>query len=141
MATEKKFLRDSAALRWGALMLIALTMFAVYLVNDEFSPLKTFLEAHNQWNSVAYGWFQSSYSLFNVFLFMLIIGGLVLDKLGVRFTGILSCILCVIGIGVKYWALSTTSLTGNVLFMGCDLPQRDFNAFPDSTLFRSGVVI
>ena len=141
MTTEKKFLRDSAALRWGTLILIALTMFAVYLVNDEFSPLKTFLEAHNQWNSVAYGWFQSSYSLFNVFLFMLIIGGLVLDKLGVRFTGILSCILCVIGIGVKYWALTTPSLTGNIMFMGYDLPKQVFIASLGFATFGVGAEV
>ena len=141
MATERKFLRDSAALRWGALILIALTMFAVYLVNDEFSPLKTFLETHNSWNSVAYGWFQSSYSLFNVFLFMLIIGGLVLDKLGIRFTGILSCILCVVGIAVKYWAMTTPSLTGDIHFMGYDLPRQVFVASMGFATFGVGAEV
>ena len=103
-------LRDSAKVRWLTLLLVALTMFAAYVVTDIFSPLKTMLEQHNQWNSLEYGWFSSSYSIFNVFLGMLILGGLILDKKGVRFAGILSCILMIVGIGIKYWAVTTPHL-------------------------------
>lgn len=141
MTTVKKFLRDSAAIRWSALLLIALTMFAVYLVNDEFSPLKTFLEEHNSWNSTEYGWLQSSYSLFNVFLFMLIIGGLVLDKLGVRKTGLASCVICVVGIAVKYWAMTTSSLSGDITFFGTQMSKQVFWASMGFATFGVGAEV
>lgn len=144
MSAKTRFLRDSAALRWMTLILISLTMFAVYLVNDEFSPLKTFLEVHNSWDSVAYGWFQSSYSLFNVFLFMLIIGGLVLDKIGARATGIASCIVCVAGIAVKYWAMASPALAADpapVHFFGNVLPKPVFWASMGFALFGVGAEV
>ncbi|MDR0659558.1 MAG: MFS transporter [Prevotellaceae bacterium] len=112
-------LRDSAAMRWMMLLLVALTMFAVYVASDVFSPLKTLLEQQNQWNSTEYGWFSGSYSLFNVFLGMLIFGGLLLDKAGIRFTGIISCALMVVGIGIKYWAVSNPDLlNSSMTFLG-----------------------
>ncbi len=115
----QSLLRDSAPMRWMMLLLVALTMFAVYVASDVFSPLKTMLETHNHWNSLEYGWFSSSYSLFNVFLGMLIFGGLLLDKAGIRFTGIVSCALMVVGIGVKYWAVSSPELLDSSMnFLG-----------------------
>ena len=114
-----KFLKESATVRWGALALVALTMFAAYLATDLFAPLKTLLEQNNHWNSTEYGWYSSAYSIFNVFLGMLIFGGLILDKMGIRFTGILSCTLMVIGVGIKYWALTTPELIENSInFLG-----------------------
>ena len=110
MKEKVTLLRDSKGLRWAMLLRVALTMFAVYLVNDIFSPLKTLLESQNGWTSSEYGWFQGSYSLFNVFLGMLIFGGIILDKKGIRFTGILACCLMVVGVAFKYWAISTPSL-------------------------------
>ena len=103
-------LRDKKGLRWMLLLFVALTMFAVYVVADVFSPLKTMLEAQNGWNSTEYGLFASSYSLFNVFLGMLILGGILLDKKGIRFTGLLSCGLMIAGIAFKYWAVSNPDL-------------------------------
>jgi MFS family permease len=101
------------------LLLVALTMFAAYVASDIFSPLQTMLERHNQWNPSEYGWFAGSYSIFNVFLGMLIFGGIILDRKGIRFSGILSSILMVIGIGIKYWAVTDQSLLGNsMMFLG-----------------------
>ena len=57
----------------------------------------------------------SAYGWFNVFLFFLIIGGIILDKMGVRFTGILSAIIMVVGAAIKYWAVSTHSLDGTII--------------------------
>lgn len=113
-------LRDKPV-RWIMLLLVSLTMFAAYVAADVFSPLKTMLETHNHWNSLEYGWFSSSYSLFNVFLGMLIFGGIVLDKKGIRFCGIGSSLLMVIGIAIKYWAVSTPELLEHTFrFMGTD---------------------
>lgn len=106
-------------MRWLMLLLVALTMFAAYVASDIFSPLQTMLERHNQWNPSEYGWFAGSYSIFNVFLGMLIFGGIILDRKGIRFSGILSSILMVIGIGIKYWAVTDQSLLGNsMMFLG-----------------------
>lgn len=113
-----KFLKDSSAVRWSMLALVALTMFAAYLATDLFAPLKTLLQENNHWNSTEYGWYSGAYAMFNVFLGMLIFGGLILDKMGIRFTGVLSCSLMIFGVGLKYWALTTPELieTTTVLF-------------------------
>ena len=103
-------MRDNKGLRWMMLLLVALTMFAVYVVSDVFSPLKTMLEAQNGWSSQEYGLFSSAFALFNVFLGMLILGGILLDKKGIRFTGLLSCGLMIAGIAFKYWAVSNPDL-------------------------------
>jgi hypothetical protein len=112
-------LRDSAATRWLMLLLVAITMFAAYVASDVFSPLQTMLERYNQWNPSEYGWFSGSYTIFNVFLGMLIFGGLILDKKGIRFSGIMSSILMVVGISIKYWAVSNPALLENTMtFLG-----------------------
>lgn len=103
-------LRDSAATRWLMLLMVAITMFGAYVASDVFSPLQTMLERYNQWNPSEYGWFSGSYSIFNVFLGMLIFGGIILDKKGIRFSGILSSILMIVGISIKYWAVSNDYL-------------------------------
>jgi len=45
-----------------------------------------------------------------VFFLMIFFGGLVVDKLGMRFTGLLSTGLMVVGAAIKYWAVSDVSL-------------------------------
>ena len=106
--TEKiqQKLSDSKVARWSVLALVAFTMLTGYILTDVMSPLKPMLEEQLGWNSTEYGFFTSAYGWFNVFLFMLIIGGIILDKMGVRFTGVASCVLMIIGCGIKYWAIS-----------------------------------
>lgn len=142
MKSTSKLLRDSATTRWMMLLLVALTMFAVYVVSDIFSPLKTMLELQNEWTSKEYGWFQGSYSLFNVFLGMLIFGGIILDKKGIRFAGILSCILMVVGVGIKYWAISTPSLLEtSVHIFGMDMKSQVLWAILGYALFGVGAEV
>ena len=109
-------LRDSKTARWTALLVISFTMFAGYYMADVMAPLKGLLENELTWTSTEYGFFTSAYGWFNVFLFFLIIGGIILDKMGVRFTGLMSASIMVIGALIKYWAVSTHSLDGMVLF-------------------------
>ena len=106
--TEKiqQKLSDSKAARWSVLGLVAFTMLTGYILTDVMSPLKPMLEEQLQWNSTEYGFFTSAYGWFNVFLFMLIIGGIVLDKMGIRFTGVASCLFMIAGCSIKYWAIS-----------------------------------
>jgi MFS family permease len=112
----RKTVRDSKAARWTALLVVAFTMFAGYYLADVMAPLKGLLENELGWNSTEYGFFTSAYGWFNVFLFFLIIGGIILDKLGVRFTGLMAAAVMVAGTAVKYWAISTHALDGAVLF-------------------------
>jgi nitrate/nitrite transporter NarK len=76
------------------------------------APLKPMIEKELLWNSTEYGVFTSAYGWFNVFLIMLILGGIILDKMGVRFTGKMATITMVVGTAVKFWAISTHSLDG-----------------------------
>jgi len=112
MEAIKQSLRDSAAARWTALGIVAFTMFAGYYITDVMAPLKGLLEQQLSWNAAEYGFFTSAYGWFNVFLLMLIIGGVILDKMGVRFTGVMAASIMVTGAALKFWAVSTHSLDG-----------------------------
>ena len=110
-------LNDSAAIRWGALGIVAFTMMAAYYVNDVMAPLKTMLEESDlAWSSSDFGFFTGAYSFLNVILLMLIWGGLILDKFGIRFTGILSASLMVIGTAIEYFAITTMGADPLFLF-------------------------
>jgi MFS family permease len=106
----RKSLRDSKAARWSALGIIAITMFAGYFLTDVMSPLKPMLESEFGWSSTNYGVFTSAYGWLNVFLLMLIFGGIILDKMGVRFTGIMASGIMVLGASIKFWAISNPTL-------------------------------
>ena len=99
-------LNDSWATRWGALSIVAFTMMAAYYVNDVTAPLKTMLETDLGWNSSEFGLFTGAYSFLNVFFLMLIWGGLILDRFGIRFTGRMATILMVLGTGIEYYAMT-----------------------------------
>lgn len=105
----KQKLNDSAVARWSVLAIVSLTMMCGYFLTDAMSPLMTMLEEEMSWTSKEFGIFNWAYCWFNVFLFMLIFGGLILDKMGVRFTGTMACILMVIGCGLKYYAVEYIS--------------------------------
>ena len=100
----KKKLNDSVVTRWGALAIVAFTMMAAYYV-------KNMLESDLAWTSTEFGFFTGAYSFLNVFLLMLIWGGLILDRFGIRFTGKLAAVLMVVGTGLEYYAI--TVLAGN----------------------------
>jgi len=110
----RKSLRESAAARWTAMAVVSFSMLCGYFVADVAAPLKPLLEQQLHWTSSQYGFFTSSYGWFNVFLGMLVIGGIILDKKGPRFAGMLSVILMVLGCGMKWWAIQTHALDGSV---------------------------
>lgn len=112
----KHKLNDSAAARWGALFIVAFTMMAAYYVNDVMAPLKSMLEGQLGWTSGEFGTFTGAYSFLNVFLLMLIWGGLILDRFGIRFTGILATLLMVGGTTVEYIAITHYGGTSEHLF-------------------------
>ena len=120
MATTQTKLNDKPWARWSALFIVAFTMMAAYYVNDVMAPLKGMLEGQLHWSSSEFGMFTGAYSFLNVFLLMLIWGGLILDRFGIRFTGILATVLMVGGTAAEYIAITTYGGTDQ-LFMGYKL--------------------
>ena len=98
-------LNDSALLRWTVLVLIASMMFFAYMFVDVMSPLKSLIETQRGWSSSTFGTYAASEYILNVCGF-LIVAGLILDKMGTRFTGVLSASLMVIGAGLKLVGVS-----------------------------------
>ena len=104
--TEKLTLRDNAAFRWIALLLLALAMFCSYIFMDILSPIKDFMQTERGWDSAAFGRMQGAEVFLNVYVFFLIFAGIILDKMGVRFTAILSGAVMLFGGCIKYYAVS-----------------------------------
>ena len=104
--TTTKTLRDSAAMRWIALLLLALAMFCSYVFMDILSPIKDLMQETRGWDSLAFGTMQGSEVFLNVFVFFLIFAGIILDKMGVRFTAVLSGAVMLVGGLIKYYAIS-----------------------------------
>ena len=120
-------LNDSPIARWTVLFIVATAMMMGYFVNDVMSPLEALLEMPKSegglgWTSSDYGFFSGSGSFINVFLLMLFFSGLILDKMGIRFTGVLACSLMTLGTLVKYYAVTTDFGASTVAFFGTDLP-------------------
>ena len=105
--TEKirESLRESTTMRWTALVLASLSIFGAYYFNYALSSIKPMLESILGWNSEDFGTYTSAYAWFNVFLFMLIFSGFILDKLGVRKTGLGATIIMFVGTALNYWAV------------------------------------
>ncbi len=88
------------------LVLVSFTMMCMYYLTDAMAPLQERLQANLAWTASDYGFFTSGYGWFNVFLLMLVFSGMILDKMGVRFTGILAIGIMLVGGFIKYWAIS-----------------------------------
>ncbi|MGN0190675.1 MAG: MFS transporter [Candidatus Cryptobacteroides sp.] len=106
----KTLLRDRKATRWMVLLVVSLVMFAAYVASDNIFAVETALNTPVE-EGGAYGLLSSeysslsgSYSIFNVYFLMLIFGGIILDRTGIRFTGIASTALMVVGIGLMTWS-------------------------------------
>ena len=102
----QKTLRDSAAMRWTALLLLALAMFCSYIFMDILSPIKDLMQETRGWDSSAFGTMQGAEVFLNVFVFFLIFAGIILDKMGVRFTAVLSGAVMLVGALIKWYAVS-----------------------------------
>ncbi|MDR2126119.1 MAG: MFS transporter [Prevotellaceae bacterium] len=109
-----KQMRDVPAIRWTALVLLAFAMFCSYIFMDILSPIKDLMQSTRGWDSTAFGTMQGSETFLNVFIFFLIFAGIILDKMGVRFTAILSGIVMLIGAAINWYAV-TDMFTGSGL--------------------------
>jgi len=106
MDNNRKSLRDSKSARWFVLILVSFTMMCMYYLTDAMAPLQQNLQTNLNWSATDYGLFTSGYGWFNVFLLMLVFSGMILDKLGTRFTGVLAIAVMLVGAAIKYWAIS-----------------------------------
>ena len=100
------YLNDKAWARWTALGLLALAMFCSYIFMDILSPIKDLMQSQKGWDSTAFGTMQGSETFLNVFIFFLIFAGIILDKMGVRFTALLSGVVMLIGATINWYALT-----------------------------------
>lgn len=108
MTSEKNLqtLRDSAAMRWMVLLFLAFAMFCSYIFMDILSPIKDLMQSTRGWDSTAFGTMQGSETFLNVFVFFLIFAGIILDKMGVRFTALLSGTVMLIGAIINWYAVT-----------------------------------
>ncbi|HVM75637.1 MAG TPA: MFS transporter [Candidatus Saccharimonadales bacterium] len=139
--TIRKSLRDSKAARWTALLIVSFTMLCGYYVCDVMSPLKPMIEQQLGWTSSEYGFFTGSYAWFNVFLGVLVFGGMVLDKLGARFTGIMAALMMVVGCALKWWAVKTHALDHSTFHFIWDFKSQVMMASIGFAIFGAGVEI
>ena len=109
-------MRDSAVMRWSALLLLAVAMFFAYIFMDILSPIKDLMESTRGWDSTAFGNYAGSETFLNVFIFFLIIAGIILDKMGVRFTALLSGAVMLLGACFNWYAITE-------MFMGSALEE------------------
>ena len=133
MTENKTIIRpnESPVRRWTVLFIVAVAMMMGYVFWDIVSPLSTTLKAPLSeggmaWTATEYGFYAGSYSIFNIFLLMLFLGGIILDKCGIRFTGLLATGLMLGGAAVNWWALTYVDPTRYV-----DMPITLFGLIPD----------
>ena len=131
--TMQPKLNDSALVRWTALVLIASMMFFGYMFVDVMSPLKSLLETSVGWDSGTFGTYAASEYFLNVFVFFLIFAGIILDKMGIRFTGLLSASLMVIGASMKFIGITDWFQTTEF----CAWLNSWWTAFPGSAKMAS----
>jgi Na+/melibiose symporter-like transporter len=122
-------LNDSAIVRWSALILIALMMFFCYMFVDVLSPLANMLETSRGWTPATYGTVVGSEYFLNVFVLFLIFAGIILDKMGVRFTGLLSAGMMILGAGIKLYGISDYFVAGG---FGYEFFSSFWTSFPAS---------
>jgi len=108
----QRTLKDYPFMRWAVLILSSAVMFFNYYFYDALSPLKDLMQENLGFSSADYGTFMSAYSVPNVFLLMAVVGGIILDKLGIRITGSTFIALMAIGSGITAYGASDMYLAG-----------------------------
>ena len=127
-------LRESPVARWSALILLASTMFFAYMFIDVLAPLSTMLEQSLKWTPDTFGSVAGSEYFLNVFAFFLIFAGIILDKMGVRFTAVLSAVVMVVGASIKLYGISDGFNAGG---FGYEFLSSFWPSFPASAKMAS----
>ncbi|WP_303329964.1 MFS transporter [Bacteroides acidifaciens] len=101
-------------MRWTVLLFLAFAMFCSYIFMDILSPIKDLMQSTRGWDSTAFGTMQGSETFLNVFVFFLIFAGIILDKMGVRFTAVLSGVVMLVGAVINWYAVTTAFAGSNL---------------------------
>ena len=111
-----------ASYRWAILIIISLVIFSNYYVFRALAPIKIVLQSQFGFSNEDYGMMISFYSITNIF--MCVIGGIILDRWGIRKTGLMFFTISVIGILVAAFGTSELFYGGGVAFdfMGSFVP-------------------
>jgi hypothetical protein len=139
METLKKTLHDSSVARWIALLLISASMFFAYFFVDVVAPLQKMMLTNYDWSPEVFGYLGGSEFVLNVFVGFLILSGIILDKMGIRFTMLLSGITMVVGAAIKFYALKYIDHTAVTNLLGWELPTTAFVAYCGFAIFGIGV--
>lgn len=107
-------IRDSKSARWFVLITVSFLMLTGYFFTDILSPLQGMLRDSMGWSNSEYGSFAGSYSALNVFCLMLIFGGIILDKAGIRFTGTFFIGIMIVGAFFNFYALTDYFNNGGI---------------------------
>jgi len=94
--------------RWSVLVVISLAMFGNYYVYDAISPIATLLRDQLGFSDKNIGTLNAIYSFPNIF--MVLIGGIIIDRIGVRRASIIFGALCLGGAAI-------TAATGKLYVM------------------------
>lgn len=113
--TTKKTMRDNAAMRWLVMFLISGLMFATYYFQDFYSGLRDLMENEFGFTSEQFGRIIGLTTIANVFG-MIIVGGIFLDKYGIRKAGYLFGGIATLG-GLISWLTSS-----GIIFSSNPLP-------------------
>lgn len=139
METLKRTLHNSPVARWIALLLISSTMFFAYFFVDVVAPLQKMLLTNYNWSPEVFGYLGGSEFVLNVFVGFLILSGIILDKMGIRFTLLLSGVTMVAGAAVKFYALKYIDHSAVTNILGWQLPTTAFVAYCGFATFGVGV--
>lgn len=139
MQTIKKTLHDSVIARWIALLLISSTMFFAYFFVDVVAPLQKMMLTNFNWSPEIFGYLGGSEFVLNVFVGFLILSGIILDKMGIRFTLILSGLTMVAGAAIKFAALKYIDHAAVTSVFGWELPTTAAVAYCGFAIFGVGV--
>jgi MFS family permease len=107
---RQKLLNESKAVRWLVLVLVSSLMFSTYYFQDFFSPLRDLMESDLGINSEEFGRIIGLTTIANMFG-MIIIGGIILDKWGIRLAGLAFGGLATLGAAIT--ALASMGVFGD----------------------------
>jgi len=93
---QQRTMKDSKLMRWTVLVLVSFLFFATYWFQDVFSPLKQLMEDNLGIDSASFGVVISATTWANC-LGMILVGGIILDKWGIRLSAALFGLLVTAG--------------------------------------------
>lgn len=96
-------------------------------------------EINYRWSSEVFGFYGGSEFFFNVFFGFLILSGIILDKMGIRFTILTSGVMMVLGASIKLYALTAIDPSADITVLGFTLPSTAALCFVGFAIFGIGV--